>query len=221
MTVRKRCARSACPAWGWEQNHGLLTRRNALPSDGKNVARVGQGTPRANRAATTACGGGVVSLNAAVRPSARDPSGGASVYGIGTHKIHRAHTGSSPTVRWASRPRARCADSSADDRSRDTAARAQEPQGSASRLSIASGLVRDPCAVPEHHSRRRLEQPTSRITAEKSRACSGRGVPFSSVELSHREQSHDKVLAAGHLPLAMWFARAEERKNCCLLMFTD
>ena len=44
------------------------------------------------------------------------------------------------------------------------------------------------------------EQPSGGITAEKSRAVSGRVVPFSRVEVSVRSNSHDKVLVACDLP---------------------
>ena len=122
----------------------------------------------------------------------------------GIERTRRAHTRNSPIVRAASRHRSRFAHRSRDDRSRDNAARAPEPQGSASRLSIASGLVRDPCGVRGHpHSHRRLEQPSGRPTVKKSRAFSGRVVPFSSVEVSVRSNSHDKVVAACDLPLSL------------------
>jgi len=94
-------------------------------------------------------------------------------------RTRRAHTRNSPIVRVASPHRSRFAHRPRDDRSRDTAARAPEPQGSASRLSIASSWVHDPCGAQGYpYSRRRLEQPPGHPTAEESRAFGGRVVPF-------------------------------------------
>jgi hypothetical protein len=86
----------------------------------------------------------------------------------GIRRTRRAHTRNSPIVRAASRHRSQFAHRLGDDRSRDNEARAREPQGSASRLSIASGWVRDPCGVRGHpHSRKRLEQSSRHMETRK------------------------------------------------------
>ena len=136
----------------------------------------------------------------------------ASARDAGIQNTRRAHTRNNPIVRAASRHRSRFARRSRDDRSRDNAALVPEPPGSASRSSIAAGVVHDGRGVPVRpHSRRRREQPAGRLPAEKSRAFYGRGVPLSSVEVSVRSNSHDKVVAPAP-SLSAWFARAEERR---------
>ncbi len=79
----------------------------------------------------------------------------AFVRDAGTRRTRRAHTRNGPIVRAASRPRSRSANRSGDDRTPDSAAQVQEPQGSASLLLIASGAFGDPCGVRGRpHSRR-------------------------------------------------------------------
>jgi hypothetical protein len=51
------------------------------------------------------------------------------------------------------------------------------------------------------------------IPAEKSCAFCGRGVPFSSVEVSVRGNSLDKVVAACDRPVSVWFPRAKQRRT--------
>ncbi len=127
----------------------------------------------------------------------------------GTQRTRRPHTRNSPIVRAASRPRLRFANRSAGDRTLGSVARVQEPRGSASPLSIASGVVRDPCAAGRRrHSHRRLEQPTGRVIAEKSRAFTGHGVPLSSLEVCVRRNSHDRVVVASDHRLSLSFTRA-------------
>jgi hypothetical protein len=97
--------------------------------------------------------------------------GEASARDDGIHKTRRAHTRNSPIARAASRHRSQFAHRSAGDRSPDNAARVQEPQGSASRLSIASAWsARRPWPRPPVSRaglRRRIPRIRSRLTCAR------------------------------------------------------
>jgi hypothetical protein len=120
---------------------GPKTRINALADAGANTSR---GTwPRPPR--KTCCEPDGRSrlpqpdLNACAGRSVRQAFAEAFARDDGIQRTRRAHIRNSPIVRAVSRPRSRCAHRSGDDRRRDSEARVPEPQGSASRLSIASG----------------------------------------------------------------------------------
>src|SRR5580765_709471 len=98
----------------------------------------------------------VVALNSDRGDAERQTFAEASARDNGIQRTR--NTRNSPIVRAASPHRSRFAHRPRDDHSRDNVAQAREPQGSASRLSIASGWVRDPCGVQGHpHSRARRQ----------------------------------------------------------------